>query len=374
MLTIKDTDARMGFEKERQTPADLELEPLTSEDEDYDSAPSEYQISAYPADFTLEVLHHKWITGDIEIPVFQRSFVWNQAQASKLVESFLVGLPVPAVYLYSERESQKFLVIDGQQRLKSIFYYFEGYFNIENQGVRRIFKLTGLNPESKFSSKRFEDLQDEDKRKLKNAVLRAFVVQQLEPNDDTSMYHIFERLNTGGTSLKNQEIRNCLYHGGFIAFLEDINREPSWKLILGKKEPDKRGKDIELLVRFFAMRDISAYKEPMKDFLSKFMNKHRNASKETLDESRKIFTQTCERVIESLGEKPFHVRKGLNVAVFDSVMTAFPKHLDAIPEDIKGRYNNLVKDDEFVKNTRSSTTNVEIVKRRFHKAETVLFS
>ncbi|MGH8608955.1 MAG: DUF262 domain-containing protein [Gammaproteobacteria bacterium] len=349
------------------------MERITSEDESYESAPPDYQISTYPADFTLEVLHLKWKADDILIPEFQRGFVWKQVQASKLIESFLVGLPVPAVFLYSERKSQKFFVIDGQQRLKSIFYFFEGYYGPETQGTRRVFRLTGLSPESIFNGKMFEDLRDEDKRRLKNAVLRAFVVQQLDPADDTSMYHIFERLNTGGTLLTNQEIRNCVYRGHFISFLSDINDLAKWRRILGKDSPDSRRKDIELLVRFFAMRDISAYKKPMKDFLSKFMRKNRDAPQEVLTASRKIFERTCDAVIESLGEKPFHVRAGLNAAIFDAVMTAFSKHLDEIPIDIKDRYTRLTKDKDFDTKTRTSTTDVDTVRQRLRQAETLLF-
>jgi hypothetical protein len=133
--TIEESDARLDYEREHRAPTDLELEPITSEDEDYESAPPDYHISTYPADFTLEVLHQKWKSTDEEIliPDFQRGFVWKQVQARKLIESFLVGLPVPAVFLYSERRSQKFFVIDGQQRLKSIFYFFEGYFWTRDQ-------------------------------------------------------------------------------------------------------------------------------------------------------------------------------------------------------------------------------------------------
>jgi uncharacterized protein with ParB-like and HNH nuclease domain len=170
------------------------LEPITSEDEDYESAPPEYEISTYPADFTLEVLHQKWKAGDILIPDFQRSFVWKQVQASKLIESFLVGLPVPAIFLYSERKSQNFFVIDGQQRLKSIFYFLEGFFGEEQQGQRRVFRLAGISGDSRFSGKSVDDLREEDKKRLKNSVLRAFIVQHLDPGDDTSMYHLFERL------------------------------------------------------------------------------------------------------------------------------------------------------------------------------------
>lgn len=373
MPTTEDTDARIAYERENRAPTDLELEPITSEDEDYESAPPDYQISTYPADFTLEVLHQKWKEGEILIPDFQRRFVWKQVQASKLIESFLVGLPVPAVFLYSERKSQKFFVIDGQQRLKSIFYFFEGYFGPEAQGARRVFRLTGLSQDSNFFNKAHEDLRDEDKRRLKNAVLRAFVVQQLDPADDTSMYHIFERLNTGGTLLTNQEIRNCVYHGSFIGLLNDINTHPSWRSILGKDVPDTRRKDIELIARFFAMRDVSAYKKPMKDFLSKFMRKNRDATQEVLETTREVFVQTCDKVKASLGEKPFHIRAGLNAAVFDAVMTAFSNNLNSVPGDIADRYTQRIGDDAFEKNTRTATTDVDTVKERLSQAENVLF-
>ncbi len=374
MTTTEEIDARIKFERENRVPTDLELEPIASEDEDYESAPPDYQITTYPADFTLEVLYNKWRDQEIMIPDFQRKFVWKLVQSSKLIESFLIGLPVPAVFLYTERKSQKFFVIDGQQRLKSVFYFFEGYFGPESEGSRRVFRLTGLSSESNYGNKLFEELRDEDKRKLKNAVLRSFVVQQLDPADDTSMYHIFERLNTGGTLLTNQEIRNCVYHGSFIGFIDKMNNYSAWRNILGKKDVDSRRKDIELMVRFFAMRDFSAYKKPMKDFLSKFMKKNRNPSPDALETSKDFFEKTCDAVISSLGQKPFHIRAGLNAAVFDAVMTAFSKNYNSIPKDIKERYSRLIEDTTFDKNTRNATTDVDTIKERFQQAEKILFS
>jgi hypothetical protein len=373
-MTTKETaDTRIQFERDHRAPNDLELEPLTSEDADYESAPPDYQISTYPADFTLEGLHLKWKAGEIRIPEFQRGFVWKQVQSSKLIESFLVGLPVPPVYLYSEQKTQYLLVIDGQQRLKSIFYFFDGLFGEETQGLRRVFRLTGLSDKSRFFDKTFEELQDEDKRRLKNSVLRSFQVQQLDPNDDTSKYHIFERLNTGGTLASNQEIRNCVYWGRFVEFLPELNRSSAWREILGRDIPDTRQKDLELLVRFFAMRDISAYDKPLKDFLTKFMKKNRDASQEVLVRTKEVFEQTCNNILNGLGPKPFHIRAGLNAAVFDAVMVAFSNHLDSVSGDIKDRYRQLVRDREFDNNTRQATTDVDTVRLRFSQANKVLF-
>ena len=285
----------------------------------------------------------------------------------------MVGLPVPPVFVYTERQSQQFLVIDGQQRLKSIFYFLEGYFGEDSRGSRRVFRLTGLNEASRFKGKTFSELREADRRKLNNSVLRAFVVQQMNPEDNTSVYHIFERLNTGGTLLSNQEIRNCVDSGNFADFLGELNVTPEWRKILGKESPDSRKKDIELLLRFLAMRDIAGYEKPMKDFLSKFMRKNRNPSESSLATSKQVFRKTWAQVLESLGDKPFHGRSGVNVAVLDSVMVAFSDNLNNIPSDIQARYDKLIKDEGFIIKTRQGTTDVSVVNDRFSQAKRDLF-
>ena len=353
----------------------LQLEEIASESEDHESGPPDYRITTYPADYTLELLHQKWKAREIEIPPFRRSFVWSQTQSSKLIESFLVGLPVPAVYFYSECNSQKYLVIDGQHRLKTVFNYFEGCFGGEHSGQPSVFRLKGLNEKSKFHNRQYEDLAEDDKLRLKNAILRAFIVHQQNPDDDTSMYHIFERLNSGGTSLKNQEIRNCIYYGGLSGFFHNVNQLQFWREILGKDTPDPRKNDVELILRFFAMREMSTnkYSKPMKDYLSKFMKRNKDLDESELDRFRDIFEKTCRTVVDNLGKRPFHVRSGLNIAVFDSVMVAFSNNLERIPVDIKDRYRRLVVDKYFVENTQNSTTDVGVIERRFDEATRQLF-
>src|SRR5712692_859544 len=103
-------------------------EPIESELADHDAALRSYEVLTYPADFTLELLVGKWNKGEINIAQGQRKFVWNQAKASKLVESFLIGLPVPPIYFYQDKDDNNLLVVDGQQRLKSIAYFFSGKF------------------------------------------------------------------------------------------------------------------------------------------------------------------------------------------------------------------------------------------------------
>ena len=128
---------------------------------------------------------------------------------------------------------------------------------------------------------RFDDLSQSDQRRLKGAVLRAVNIRQLAPNDQsTSMYHIFERLNTGGTPLTPQEIRNCVFHGSVVETLQRLNDNADWRSILGKPKLDKHQRDVELLLRIFAMFERSSkYEKPMKEFLNQTMKE--NISGET---------------------------------------------------------------------------------------------
>lgn len=353
---------------------DLELERIESEDEDSASSPPEYKIVTYPADYTLEVLHNMWTKEELTVPPFQRYFVWNRKKASRLVESFLADLPVPPIFLFREETDRKLLVIDGQQRLRSIFSYFEGRFAAGTTNRSQVFRLTGLNRDSPFHDKAFDELDEAMQRTLKNCVLRSFVVRQLDPDDDTSIYHIFERLNTGGALLVGQEIRECVFHGPFAVYLDEINRLPAWRKILGRDQPDTRKRDRELILRFLALHaSADAYKTPMKEYLNRFMKKNRHASAGRLAASKALFERTCEDVVESLGERPFHVRKALNAAVFDAVMVAFSRHPGDVPEDASVRYRRLVRNQEFEEHTRIHTTDVDVVHSRLEQAEEALF-
>ena len=89
----------------------------------------QYDITSYGADYTVDGLVKRLDRGDIFIPDFQREYVWNQNEASKLIESLLLGLPIPGIFLAKEGDSNKLLVIDGQQRLKSLQFFMNGFFN-----------------------------------------------------------------------------------------------------------------------------------------------------------------------------------------------------------------------------------------------------
>jgi len=350
------------------------LEELDSETDDLDSTPISYEVITYPADFTLEGLVSKYKKGTMIVPGFQRNFVWNIKQASRLIESFLLGLPVPAIFLFTDDYKNEQLVIDGQQRLMTIFYFFEGYFGDPVNGKRKVFKLTGLNERSPYYDKTYADLEESDQaafNKLNDSVLRAFVVKQITPNGNTSVFHIFERLNTGGTQLVGQEIRNCVYHGPFNELLCKLNTYPNWRKIFGSETPHKRQKDVELILRFFSFYENGdQYERPIKDFMSNFMALYQNIDLNKSSQFENLFMTTCDETLNHLGEKPFHIWSGFNVAAYDSVFTTLAKH--GFKHDAAERFRQLKNDDAFVKGVRGATADETIVELRIKLAEQYL--
>lgn len=353
-----------------QPEEEIELEPNASEKDDDSVGLTSYEMQSYPADFTLEVLLTKWKNKDIKIPEIQRKYVWNLPQASRLIESFLLGLPVPSIFLYEEKGSGQLLVVDGQQRMRSVIFFLEEQFGDEKNGKTTTFRLK-LSENSPWNGLKYTQLDEDDQRKIRNAVLRAFIMRQLSPDDKTSIQHVFERLNTGGTQLTLQEVRNCVYDGPFNQLLHKLNQDANWRAILGKQVVDKRQKDIELILRFLALRFGGAYKEPMKDFLGGFMATVKGGQRN--GEFEADFTKTVQAVKDNLGEKPFHIKAGLNVAVFDSVCLAFSKHLGTIGDDHIERYKALVKDPIFLELVGQNTTTIKRVTDRIKVAEQTLF-
>ena len=238
--------------------------PPAAEEEIHDPAEAEdqqattdlrYQITSYGADYPVDGLVKRLRSGDIELPKFQRDFVWPLPQASKFIESLLLGLPIPAIFLSKETDSQKLLVIDGQQRLKSLLAFYDGVLRGKE------FRLEGVNKE--FEGATYKSLGDADRRRLDDALLHAIIIRQEDPkNDDSSVFLVFERLNTTSTPLSEQELRACVYHGAFNDYLHKVYADRNWRGIYG--EPNLRQKDKELLLRFFALYfDLEAYERPL---------------------------------------------------------------------------------------------------------------
>ena len=351
-----------------------EAEELEIAEEVEDGIVVEYDIASYPSDLTLSGLLEMWNDGDIIIPDFQREFVWTIRQSSLLIDSFLSGLPVPQIFLYIDEENKN-LVIDGQQRVLSVVFFLQGYFGFENlQGRRQVFRLTGLDDRSPYHRKRYEDLEESDKRKLRSAVLRAVNIRQLAPRrDNTSVYHIFERLNTGGTPLRPQEIRNCVFRGEFATILRELNKDKNWRIILGRPHYDKHQRDVELILRIFSLvGNWTKYEKPMKEFLNINMRKNQAARGPRVEDFKRLFPKATRLLARKLGGKPFHVRGPLNTSALDSVMAITIENFDRLPKDLDERYKKLLEDEEFHDATYYGTSDFVVLQKRFQIAEKYL--
>lgn len=356
------------------------FEPLSSEQEDELESLPVYEILTYPADYTLEILVQKWSKGQIINPTLQRGYVWSQAQASKLIESFLLGLPVPPVFLYQNRKDNSLMVIDGHQRLRTIFYFFTGLFGEQGARGAKRFSLAGLHAKSPYLGQTYNSLKETNQaayNRLNNSVLRAFLMKQIDPNDDSSIFQVFERLNSGGVALTGQEIRNCLYDGTFNELTKKLNKLREWREILGRKEVDSRMRDVELVLRLIALsEDLSSYKHPMKKFLNDFLKKHKDIDESESKRIEKQFQRTATAIVEILGKKPFHVHRGLNAAVCDSVFVAFARNqVDSKAADHSGmrkRFGHLLENAKYEEYTTKATTNDEVVQNRIDMAEQAL--
>ena len=343
---------------------------------DEETTPQKYDIMCMPADYTLGDLYDMWKNGVITIPDFQRGYVWKPKQASRLIESFMMDLPVPPVFLMTDSEENS-VVIDGVQRLLTTFYFFGGHY--EKMGREKSkceFKIVGINKGNEIYGKRFDDLPDYLQERLKNQVLRAMLIRHMRPdlNGDVA-YDIFERLNTGGTLLSEQEIRNCVYSGKFNDLLHNINGDEGWRKILGRSQLDSRMSDMQLALRCMALvHRGDEYRNTMKMFLSQFMHDKRNPPDDFILREKERFRKVCRNIVECLGERPFHNHRGvLRAPLLDAVFVAFARNQGNIPANIKARWDRLKDDTEFASYSGQASADTSAVRNRLKIADKVLF-
>ncbi|BAP57664.1 hypothetical protein THII_3367 [Thioploca ingrica] len=320
------------------------------EDDDDDDNSDDFQIDEYdltstPNDFNVKTIFDYLEAGVIKIPLFQRNYVWDLIQASKLIESLILGLPIPQIFLYEKGRNQ-LLVIDGQQRLLSIYYFIKQRFPKKDKRVelRQIFDQHGHLPEetlknddyfTEFKLKLPENLPDRRNKfngltyttlgdyqfQFELRPIRNIFVKQNSPKDDnSSIYEIFNRLNSGGTNLNQPEIRVTLYHSEFYKMLYRINSLPEWRRLLGQPEPTLHMEDVEILLRSFAfLIESDKYTPPLKKFLNQFAKKcqsHTTEQNQYLEMLFKTFLAACEELPDDI-----FFRRKISIALFEAIFT-----------------------------------------------------
>jgi uncharacterized protein with ParB-like and HNH nuclease domain len=342
---------------------ETELEEFLEEDDDI--LPAKFSISVSRIDFDVDGIVKRLRKDEINIPDFQRTYVWKPKQASRLIESLLLGLPVPGIFLSRELETNKLLVLDGQQRLKTLQSFYDGKLPYS----RNAFSLRGVH--QNFEGKTHSTLNDFERRQLDNSVISATVIQA-DNNNEESIYYIFERLNTGGTLLKPQEIRGCVYHGELNTLLEKLNNNSAWRKIYGEK--DKNRRDQELILRFLALYLQANYKPSMKEFINQYMKHNRNLKHHSQEEVIKAFIPTIGLIYNCLGHKAFRPQKLFVTTFYEAVMVGLARRLEKgeiqNPEELKQRYEHLIHNPNFlgISKKRPDLTSEFNVKERMRMA------
>lgn len=271
------------------------------------------QISQERNDFLLPqvldfVAQKKWMNLQ---PEYQRRQVWDRAKQSRFIESLLMNLPTPPVFLF-EPEYSRYEVMDGQQRLSSIVAFYENRL-----------KLTGLEYWPELAGKFYADLPLKVQRGLDRRRISAIVLQSKAQDEDELRRIVFERLNTGGQKLNAQELRNCVYASPFASLLVELAGYAPFNDLLDMPRYDehfidgqvsaelaenglfKRMTDCELVLRFFAFRERRNIRGSVKSILDKCMANNRGLSALEVEEFGAIFRSRIDFAYELLGQEAF---------------------------------------------------------------------
>jgi hypothetical protein len=344
-----------------------DLKNVIDETEFEDHGTKPFTISSYGADYTVDSLVKRVGNKSFFVPPFQRSLVWNVKQASRFIESLLMGLPVPGIFVFREAQTNRHLIIDGQQRLTTLHSFYDGIFRKEE------FRLVDVR--KPWLDKTYKELDSHDKLRLDDSVIHTTIFRQEEPENNTdSIYEVFERINSGGIKLSDQEIRVAVNFGPFTNLLKDLNDNPEWRGLYGTQSV--RLKDQELILRFLALSyELAIYARPMRIFLNRFMEKNKNIKLDKAQGYTSKFTTAIDFISTTLGRKAFRPERSLNTAVFDATMVGLSERLDIGPiTDTPGfiaAYDKLLADEDFKDAYTRSTADEEKVKLRISLAKSV---
>lgn len=356
-----------------------------------------YDITVIPNDFNVMTINSLIESNVISIPNFQRNYVWDKKRASKFIESLIIGLPIPQIFLY-QKSRNSYSVIDGQQRLLTMYFFIHKKFPKigKRSSLRKIFDENGKIPDAIFkdenlfddfklsfnkqenglshplNNKTYEELTDEQSSSFNLMPIRCMSIRQNSPSDDSSIYEIFSRLNTGGINLSPQEIRSCLYASDYYRMLFKVNGNKVWRKIFGKVEEDAKFKDVEIILRSLALyADGVNYTGSMIRFLNKFSKNAQSFSKSTILEHKKMFLSVM-KILEGISPDNFHSSNRMNISLFESVFVSIAlKIKGSMGETIEvceKNIANLKKDKEFLQLTQHSSSHNESIRKRMNIA------
>ena len=365
------------------------IEIIQEELEDSYSNDDLYNINSWGADLSFRELISMYDEDELLKPELQRKYVWEKPEASRFIESILLGLPVPSIFLANTKDEKK-LIIDGYQRIMTVVDYVNGIWSKD----KKVFKLSNTEKINKrWRGKAFNELDNSDQRRIRSTTIHAIIFEQRAPADnDTSLYQVFERINTGGRALMPQEIRNCVNQGMFNNLLFELNKNQSWRILFGKMEEDSRMRDLEFILRFLALdtefiRTADVAVISLKKYLNEFMGSDKSQTLEILQKRRDKFNFVINFIHNYIGENAFYnivagddtkIRKRFYPTIFDAICPAVAiahnRLGNQIPTDnLEQKRLALLKDPDFRKFSSEGTMQISHIHGRINKALNYLF-
>lgn len=287
---------------------DLDFSEWNAELEEEVEAKGIDSLVVYSRDWTVETILSQIEKDNIDLnPRFQRRNAWNDSKRSKLIESLIIGIPVPEIVLAEDKDKKRsFIVIDGKQRLLAI----AGFANPERFPVWDSAKLKGLTTRSDLNRSSFEKIAETDEsgdiRNLMNSDIRCTVISNYD--SPQVLYDIFYRLNTGSVPLSSQELRQVLNRGEFANYLiETTNEHLPLHSVLNLKGPDARLRDAEILLRYITFsifgKDYTGNLTPFLDTKMAEINRSWDKMERQIIDLTSGFNYGTQELIAGLGEK-----------------------------------------------------------------------
>lgn len=341
-------------------------EILKSNEEEVLSSTSENDVSqlvVYSRDWTVQTIIQQINDGNVDLnPDFQRRNVWDNDKRSRLIESLMIGYPVPEIVLAEIiGEKKKYLVIDGKQRLLAIY----GFMNKTSDfwdGTPKLKNQTVLKHNNGLA---FDELPLDEERRFLNADVRCTLLSGYK--NYSTLYDIFYRLNTGSSPLTMQELRNSIYKGGFSrTIIKHTDKEIPLRDILNIKGPDKRFKDAELLLKFLYIElSDKKYSGALRKELDNFtndMNNQWDMLSQIIQQKIQIFDAACNLLIsifEIDHQNGFAAKKWL------SSKNSWESRFNRSLFEVQVHYTMKMVEDNFVINDSAAQIFVQGVKDVF---------
>ncbi|KAB0566607.1 DUF262 domain-containing protein [Pseudomonas palleroniana] len=338
-------------EVDHETPAGLDV----IDDEPY-SAVNERKVLIQQYDYAVRQLVDMVVEGELTLnPDYQRLYRWEEDKASRFVESILMNIPVPVVY-FAEEADGTFSVIDGQQRLTSLL-------NFIRPEAGQELMLNGLKLRPDLNGKKFTELNRIDRSAITKRPIRCIVV--LNESDQALKFEVFERLNTGSSSLTEQEVRNSIFHGNFNDLIKVLARNADFlEMVALPENHQKNMKAEELILRFFAYRDLhegADYPGNYTEYLNNYMEQNRSLTESRRHQLQELFETTIALIKEHLGpgtafRRPVVRGKDdrfahtlINGAIYESQMIGVSRLVEAgeIGRMNRGKVMDAFSDDKY---------------------------